>query len=222
MRKFRFREIKQLSPSYTASEKQNQDLNPGFSNSKALLLSIKWTNRGCQESEFEGLLFVVPWLRCVQLFVTPWTAAHPASLSFTVSQSLLKLMSIVSVIPSNYLVLCHPLLLPSNFSGIRVFSNESALHIRGSKYWGFSFSISPFNEYSGLISFRIDWLDLLAIQGTLKSLLQHHSSKASILKCSAFFIVHTWKLKLLSRVRLFSTPWTIRSMEFSRPEYCSG
>ena len=151
MRKFRFREIKQLSPSYTASEKQNQDLNPGFSNSKALLLSIKWTNRGCQESEFDRAVVVVPWLRCVQLFVTPWTAARPASLSFTISQSLLKLMSIVSVIPSNYLVLCHPhLLLLSIFHSIRVFSSESLLPIRWPEYWSFSFSISPFKEYSGL------------------------------------------------------------------------
>jgi len=122
--------------------------------------------------------------------VTPWTAAHQASLSITKSQSLLKLMSIESVMPSNHLVLCCPLLLlPSIFPSIRVFSNESVLHIRWPKYWSFSFSISPSNEYSGLISFRMDWLDLLAIQGTLKSLLQHHSSKASIFRCSAFFIV---------------------------------
>ena len=120
----------------------------------------------------------------------PWTAAHQTSLSFTSSRSLLKLMSIESVMPSNYLVLCHPLLLPpSIFPSIRVLSNESALHIRWSKYWSFSFSISPCNEYSGLISFRMDWLDLLAVQGTLKSLLQHHSSKASILWHSAFFTV---------------------------------
>ena len=107
----------------------------------------------------------------------------------TNSQSLLKLLSIESVIPSNHLIFCHPLLLqPSIFLSIRIFSNESVLHIRWPKYWSFSFSISPFNEYSGLISFRMDWLDLLAVQGTLKSL-QHHSSKASILRCSAFFIV---------------------------------
>ena len=118
----------------------------------------------------------------VQLFVTPWTAAHQAFLSITNSQSLLKLMSIESVMPSNYLILCRPLLLlPSIFPSIRVFSNESVLPIRWPKYWSFSFSISPSNEYSGLISFRIDWLDLLAVQGTLKSLLQHHSSKASVL-----------------------------------------
>ena len=120
-------------------------------------------------------------LRRVQLFVTPWTAPHQASLPFTTSQSLLKLMSIESVMPSNHLVLCRPLLLlPLIFPSIRVFSNESALHIRWPKYWSFSFSISPSNEYSGLISF-IDWLDLLAVQGTLESLLQYHGSKASIL-----------------------------------------
>ena len=122
--------------------------------------------------------------------MTPWTAALQASLSITNSQSLLKLMSIESVMPSNHLILCHPLLLPpSIFPSIRVFSNESLLHIRWPKYWIFSFNISPSNECSGLISFRIDWLDLLAVQGTLKSLLQHHSSKASILWCSAFFIL---------------------------------
>ena len=121
---------------------------------------------------------------------TPWTAARQASLSITNSQSLLKLMSIESVMPSNHLILCcPPLLLPSIFPCIRVFSNESVLHIGWPKYWSFSFSISPSNEYSGLISFRIDWFDLLAVQGTLKSFLQHHSSKASILLCSAFFIV---------------------------------
>ena len=126
----------------------------------------------------------------VQLFATPWTAAHQASLSITNSWSLLKLMSIESVMPSNHLILYCPLLLPpSIFPSIRVFSNESVLRIRWSKYWSFSFSISPSNEYSRLISFRRDWLDLLAVQGTLKSLLQHHSSKASILLGSAFFIV---------------------------------
>ena len=121
----------------------------------------------------------------VWLFVTPWTAARQASLSITNSQSLLKLMSIESVMPSNYLILCCPLLLlPSIFPSTRVFSNESVLCIRWPKYWSLSFIISPSNEYSGLISFRIDWFDLLGIQGTLKSLLQHHSSKASILRCS--------------------------------------
>ena len=123
----------------------------------------------------------------VQLFVTPWTAAHQASLSITNSQSLLKLMSIESVMPSNHPILSQPLLLPpSIILSIRVFSNESVLCIRWPKYWSFSFNISLFNEYSGLISFSIDWLDLLAVQVTLKSLLQHHSSKASILQCSAF------------------------------------
>ena len=126
----------------------------------------------------------------VRLFVTLWTAACQASLSITNSQNLPKIMFIESVMPSNYLMLWRPLLLPpSIFPSIRVFSNESALHIRWPKYWSFSFSITSFNEYSGLISFRIDWFDLLAVQGTLKSLLQHHSSKASILQCSAFFTV---------------------------------
>ena len=126
----------------------------------------------------------------VQLFATPWTAARQASLSITNSWSLLKLMSIKSVMPSHHFILCHPLLLlPSIFPSIRVFSNESALHIMWPKYWSFSFNISPSNEHPGLISFRMDWLDLLAVLGTLKSLLQHHSSKASILQCSAFFIV---------------------------------
>ena len=121
--------------------------------------------------------------------MTPWTAACQASLSITNSRSLLKLMSIELVMPSNHLILCHPLLLlPSIFPSIRVFSNESALCIRWPNNWSFSFNISPSNEYSGLISFRMDWLDLLAAHGTLKSLLQHHSSKASILRCSAFFI----------------------------------
>ena len=126
----------------------------------------------------------------VWLFATPWTAAHQASLSITNSWSLLRPMSIESVMPSNHLILCRPLLLPpSNFPSIRVFSNESVLHIRWPKYWSFSFRISPSNEYLGLISFRTDWLDLLSVQGILKSLLQHHSSKASILPCSAFFTV---------------------------------
>ena len=124
----------------------------------------------------------------VQPFVTPWTAAHQASLSFTISQSLLKLMSIESVMPCNHLILCHPLLLLlSIFPSIRVSSSESTLCIKWPNYW--SFSISPSNEYSGLISFRLDWLDLLAVQETLKSLLQHHNSKASVLWCSAFFMV---------------------------------
>ena len=138
----------------------------------------------------ERVVIVVQLLSCVRLFVAPWTAALQASLSITNSWSMPKLMSIELVMPSNHLILCRPLLfLPSNFPSIRVFSNESVLCIRWPKYWRFSFSISPYNEYSGQISFRMDWLDLLAVQGTLKSLLQHHSSKASILWHSAFFIV---------------------------------
>ena len=126
----------------------------------------------------------------VQLFATPWTAACQASLSFSISLSVLRLMSIESVMPSSHLILCRLLLLPpSLFPSIRVFSNKSALCIMWPKYWSFSYSISPFNENSGLVSFRIDWFDLLAIQGTLKSLLQHHSLKASIIWHSAFFIV---------------------------------
>ena len=126
----------------------------------------------------------------VPLFVTPWATACQASLSITNSRSLPKLMSTESVMPSNHLILCHPLLLmPSIVPRIRVFSNESVLCIRWPKYWSFSFSISPCNEHPGLISFRMDWLDFLAVQGTLKSLLQHHTSKAPILQCSAFFRV---------------------------------
>ena len=126
----------------------------------------------------------------VRLFTIPWTTACQASLSITNSQSLLRLISSESVMPSNHLILCHALpLLPSIFPSVRVFSNESALRIRWPMYWSFSFNISPSNEHSGLISFRMDWLDLLAAQRNLKSLLQHHSSKASILRCSAFFIV---------------------------------
>ena len=126
----------------------------------------------------------------VQLFATPWTAACQTSLSITSPWSLLKLLSIKLVMPSNHLILRRPLLLlPSTFPSIRIFFNESVLPIRCPKYWSFSFSISPSNEYSGLISFRIDWFNLLAVQGTLKSLLQHHNSKASVLQCSAFFMV---------------------------------
>ena len=137
-----------------------------------------------------SVIVVVRSLSRVRLFVTPWTAACQDSLSFTISWSLLKLVSIKSVMPSNHLILCHPLLLlPSIFPNIRVFSNEPTLRIRWPKYWSFNFSISPSNEYSGLTSFRIDWFDFLAVQGTLKSLLQCHSSKASILRRSAFFMV---------------------------------
>ena len=133
----------------------------------------------------------------------------PASLSISNSQSLFRLMSIESVMPSNHLILCHPLLIPpSTFTSIRVFSNESVLCIRWPNYWTFSFSISPPNEYSGLISFRVGWLDLLAVQGTLKSLLQHHSSKASILRCSAFFIVQFWHPYMTTGKTIALTIWT--------------
>ena len=143
-----------------------------------------------QEQFFKSYFSSVQSLNHVQLFATPWTAAHEASLSITNSWSLLKLMSTESVMPSNHLILCCPfLLLPSIFPSIRVFSNESALCIRWPKYWSFSFNISPCNEHPGLISFRMDWLDFLTVQGTLKSFLQHHSSKASILQHSAFFTV---------------------------------
>ena len=140
---------------------------------------------------YQAHFFVsVQLLSRVLLFVTPWTTARQASLSITNSQSLPKLMSIELVMPSSHLILCCPLLLlPSIFPSFRVFSNESALHIRWPKYWSFSFNISPSNEHPGLVSFRMEWLDLLAVQGTVKSLLQHHSSKASILWHSAFFIV---------------------------------
>ena len=132
----------------------------------------------------------IQWLSHVQLFATPWTALCQSPLSITNSWSLLKLMSIESVMPSNHLILCHSLLhLPSIFPSIRVFSNESVLCMRWPKYWSLNFSISPSDEYSGVVFFRMDWLDLLEVQGTLKSLLQHHSSKASILHCSVFFIV---------------------------------
>ena len=152
--------------------------------------------------------FSVQLLSCVQLFVTPWTAAHLASLSITNSQSLLKLLSIESVMPSNHFILCCPLLLlPSIFPSIRVFSNESILHIRWPNYWSFSFSIRPSKEYSELISLRMDWLDLLAVQGTLKSLLQHHGSKASILWCSAFFIVQLWHPYVTTGKTIGLTRW---------------
>ena len=168
-------------------------------------------------SEPPGKLFSsVQLLSRVRLFATPWTTARQASLSITNSQSLLKLMSIKSVMPSNHLILCLPLLLlPSIFSSIRVFSNESVLRIRWPKDWSFSFSISPSSEHPGLISFRMDWSDLLAVQGILKSFLQHHSLKASILQCSAFFIVQlshpymtTGKTIALTR-RTFLTKWCL-------------
>ena len=143
------------------------------------------------------------------IFVTPWTAARQASLSATNSQSLLKLMSIESVMPYNHLILCHPLfLLHSIFPSIRVFSNESVLYIRWPKCWSFSFNISLSNEYSGLISFRMDWLDFLAVQGTLKRLLQHHSSKASILRHSAFFVVQLSHPYMTPGKTIALTRWT--------------
>ena len=145
----------------------------------------------------------------VWLFSTPWTAARQASLSITNSWSLLKLMSIELVVPSSHLILCRPLLfLPSIFPSIRVFSNESALRIRWPKYWSFSFSISPSNEHRGLISFRRDWLDLLAVQETFKSLLQHHSSKASILRCSALFTVQLSHPYMTTGKTIALTRWT--------------
>ena len=153
---------------------------------------------------------VVQLLSRVRLFATPWTAAYQASLSISNSWSLLKLMSVKSVMPSNHLILCRPLLLPpSIFCSIRVFSSESALHIRWPEYWSFSFSISPSNEYLRLISFRMDWLDLLAIQGTLKSLRQHHSSKASILRPSAFFIVQLSHPYMTTGKIIALTRWTL-------------
>ena len=158
-----------------------------------------------------GLRYIssVQSLSCVRLFATPWTAPCEASLSITNSQSLPKLMSIESVMLCNRLILCRPLLLlPSIFPSIRVFSNESALCIRGPKYWSFSFSISPSNEHPGLISFRMDWLDLLAVQGTLKSLLQYHSSKASILWRSALFTVQLSHPYLTTGKTTALTRWT--------------
>ena len=138
----------------------------------------------CMYTQFSS----VQLLSCVRLFVTPWIAAHQASRSITNSRNSLRLMSIESVMPSSHLILCRPLLLlPPIPPSIRVFSNDLTLRMRWPKYWSFSFSISPSNEHAGLMSFRMDWLDLLAVQGTLKSLLQHHSSKTSILRCSAFF-----------------------------------
>ena len=164
----------------------------------------------CGRSDASAAKFSsVQLLSRVRLFATPWTAARQASLSITNSRSLLKLMSIESVMPPNHLILCRPrLLLPSIFPSIRVFSNESVLHIRWPKEWNFSFNISPSNEYSGLTSFRTDWLDLLAVQGTLKSLLQHHSSKASILWHLAFFIVQLLHPYMTTGKTIHFTKWT--------------
>ena len=148
-------------------------------------------------------------LSCVWLFVTPWITAHQASLSITNSQSSLRLTSTESVMPSSHLILCRPLLLPLIPLSIRVFSNESALRMRWPKYWSFSFSSSPSKEHPGLISFRMDWLDLLAVQGTRKSLLQHHSSKASILWRSAFFTVQLSHPYMTTGKTIALTRWTL-------------
>ena len=157
----------------------------------------------------------------VRFFATPWTAACQASLSITNSWSLPKLMSIESVMQSNHFIFCHShLLLPSIFPSIRVFSNDSAFHIRWSKYWSFSFSINPSNEHPGLISFRIDWLDLLVVQGTRKSLLQHHSSKASILRCSAFFTVQLSHPYMTTGKTIALTRWTFVGKIMSRFLVC--
>ena len=171
----------------------------------------------------KSTLFMIYWLTCffvlplfgfvqslspVWLFVTPWTTACQASLSITNSGSLLKLMSIESVMPSNHLILCPLFLPPSTFPSIRVFSNESVLHIRGPRYWSFSFSISPSNDYSTLISFTMDWLDLLEVQGTRKNLLQDHSSKASILQRSAFFLAQLSHPYMTTGKTIALTRWT--------------
>ena len=169
-----------------------------------------WTLKTKRPCQFR--CFVVQSISHVQLFVTPWTAACQASLYFIISWSLLKLMSIELVMPSNNLILfCPLLLLPSVFHNIRIFSNESALNIRWPKFWSFNFSISLFNEYSALISIRMYWLDPLAVQGTLKSLLQHHSSKASILWRSDFFIVQLSHPYLTTGKTIALTIWTIIS-----------
>ena len=163
------------------------------------------------KSDVKRILHIssVQLLSCIWLFATPWTAARQASLSITNTWSLLKFMSIESVMPFNHLILCHPLLLPpSIFPSIRVFSKESVLHIRWSKYWSFSFSIIPSKEHPGLISCRMDWLDLLAVQGTLKSLLQHHTSKTSILRCSAFFRVQLSYPYMTTGKTIALTRWT--------------
>ena len=189
-------------------------LNPGLLHSRLILYQL--SHKGCPR--------ILKWVQFssiqsfsnVQLFVTPWTAACQASLSITNSWSLPKLRSIESVMPSNHLILCLPFLfLPSIFPSIRVFSNESILHIRWPKYWSFGFSISPSNEYSVLISFRMDWFDLLAVQGTLKSLLQHHSLKASILQYSALFIVQLSHPYMTTRKTRALTRWTFVSKVMS-------
>ena len=175
----------------------------------AAIGSLEFIGETGIESESVKSLSSVQSLSRVWLLVTPWTVAHRATLSITKSRSLLKLMSIKSVMPSNHLILCHPLLfLSSVFPSIRIFSNKSVLRIRWPKYWSISFSISPSSEYSGLISFWIDWLDLLAVQGTLKSLLQHHTSKASVPHCSAFFIVQLSHPYMTTGKTIALTRWT--------------
>ena len=175
-------------------------------------MKIEWWGTGFWRSvcfSDHRLISSVQLLSHVQLFVTPWTEACQASLSITNSWSLLKLMSIESVMPSNHLILCWPLLLsPSIFPSIRIFSNESPLHIRWPKDWSFSFNINPSNEYSGLVSFRMDWLDLLAVQRTLKSLLQHHSSETSIFRRSAFFMVQLSHPYMTTGKTIALTRWT--------------
>ena len=176
---------------------------PQWVSMKIIIITVlrKKTKGACFFFSVYFNFVVVQLLSHVWLFASPWTAASQASLSFTISQSLLKLTSIELVMPSNHLILCHPLVLPpSIFPSIRVFSNESVFHIRCPKYWSFNFSISPSNEYSGLISFRINCLDLLAVQGTFKTLLQHHNSKASILHGSSFSNYH-------------KNPWTKSSVQ---------
>ena len=164
-------------------------------------LKLRLTRKGTQLGSVQSL-------NHVRLFATPRTAARQASLSITNSRSLLRFMSTESVMPSDHLILCHLLLLTPIPPSMRVFSNESTLHIRWPKYWSFSFNISPFNEHPGLISFRVDWLDLLAVQGTLKSLLQHHSSKATILWCSTFFIVQLSHPYMTTGKAMALTRWT--------------
>ena len=173
-------------------------------------------NPGLSSVQFSS----VQWLSRVRLFAIPYIAAHQASLSITNSRSLPKLMAIKSVMPSSHLILCHPLLLlPPIPPSFRVFSNESTLRMRWPKYWSFSFNISPSTEHTGLISFRTDWLDLFAVQGTLKSLLQHHTSKASILRCSAFFTVQLSHPYLTTGKTIALTRWTFFGKVWSAFEY---
>ena len=169
-------------------------------------------------SHIRALVVVLQSFSHIQLFATPWTTEvhFSPSLSFTISRCLLKFISIRSVMPSNHLILCHPLfLLPSIFPSIRIFSNASALHTRWPKYWSFHFNISPSNEYSGLISFRTDWFDILAVQGTLKSLLQHHGSKAWILRCTAFFMVQLSHSYMTTAKTIALTIWIFVSKVMS-------